>query len=114
MLEGNDKVNTKFAIKNSTDYKLLSLKKTVDATTQQCYLDLQLSGLAVSLETEFVFPLNTLYSIAGGVGDCVKTESNFVCQCDITSTDKYCAIAIQNKLDTNDSCDLGVGYLSIA
>jgi hypothetical protein len=34
MLEGNDKVNTKFAIKNSTDYKLLSLKKTVDATTQ--------------------------------------------------------------------------------
>ena len=114
MLEGNEDSNTKFAITNTSSYTLLSLKKEVESTKQQCYLDLQGAGSTKTISTEFVFPLDTKYSISGGVGDCVKTESNFVCKCAIGADHKYCAIAVQNKLDSNDSCDLGVGYLSIA
>jgi hypothetical protein len=115
MLEGNKDSNTNFVIKNTTTYSLLSLKKVVEKTKQQCYLDLQPVGSKpLTISTEFVFPLDTHYSISGGVGDCVKTEKNFVCKCAIGKDHKYCAIAVENKLDSNDSCDLGVGSINLS
>jgi hypothetical protein len=105
---GTKDSESEFSVDATAEYRQLTLKKTVNAALQHCYINLQANDVSKGLATKFSFPLKTTYAISGGVGKCIQTEKASICKCEIAAKDTkgYCSIAVENPTDDSKDCGL--------